>query len=226
MQVKIEKTWAKKLQTFFNTKEFENLAKFVKNEYLNKTVYPPPKDLFRAFNETPFDKTEVLILGQDPYHNPGQAHGLCFSVPKGTPAPPSLVNIFKEICSELPESASCKLPNNERVDLTRWAKQGVLLLNATLTVLKNKPLSHSGKGWEEFSDFVIKTLSDEKENMVFILWGSFARSKKRLIDESKHLTLESAHPSPLSAHRGFFGNDHFKKANKYLQKHGKKPIDW
>ncbi len=226
MQVKIEKSWAKKLQSFFDTKEFELLADFVKNEYLNKSVYPPPKDLFRAFNETSFDKVKVLILGQDPYHNPNQAHGLCFSVPKETPAPPSLLNIFKEICSELPDSTSCKLPDTEKVDLTRWARQGVLLLNATLTVLKNKPLSHSGKGWEEFTDFVIKTISNEKENTVFILWGAFARSKKKFIDEDKHLVLESAHPSPLSARRGFFGNEHFKKANDYLRQHGKKEIDW
>ncbi len=226
VDVKIEESWKKVLSDYFSRKEFEELASFVKNEYLNKTVYPKPKDLFRAFNETPFDKVKVVILGQDPYHNPGQAHGLAFSVPKGMPAPPSLLNIFKEICDELPDSTSCKLSSEERVDLSRWANQGVFLLNAVLTVLKNKPTSHSGKGWEEFTDYVIKTLSDKKENLVFLLWGSFARSKKELIDSNKHLILEAAHPSPLSASRGFFGCGHFKEANEYLKQHGIEPIDW
>ena len=226
MQVKIEESWKKVLADFFEKEEFKRLAEFVRSEYLNKKVYPPPKDLFRAFNETPFDKVKVVILGQDPYHNPGQAHGLAFSVPKGTPAPPSLQNIFKEICDELPDSPSCKLPEKEKTDLSRWARQGVFLLNAVLTVLKNSPTSHAGKGWEDFTDFVIKTLSKEKENLVFMLWGAYARSKKALIDESKHLILEAPHPSPLSANRGFFGCGHFKKANEYLEKHGKKSIEW
>jgi uracil-DNA glycosylase len=226
MSIKIEKTWKKELGNYFSGEEFKKLAEFVKNEYLNKIVYPPPKDLFRAFNETPFDKVRVVILGQDPYHGPGQAHGLCFSVPKGVPAPPSLKNIFKEICNELPESTSCRLAADKRTDLNRWAKQGVFLLNAVLTVLKNKAGSHGGKGWEDFTDFVIKRLSDRKEKLVFILWGNFARSKKDLIDSNKHLILESPHPSPFSADRGFFGNKHFKMTNEYLKQHGFKEIDW
>ncbi len=226
MQVKIEESWKKVLADYFEKEEFKHLAEFVRNEYLNKKVYPPPKDLFRAFNETPFDKVKVVILGQDPYHNPNQAHGLAFSVPKGIPAPPSLLNIFKEICDEISDSPSCKLPGKEKTDLTRWANQGVFLLNAVLTVLKNAPTSHAGKGWEEFTDFVIRTLSDKKQNLVFMLWGAYARSKKALIDEGKHLILEAPHPSPLSANRGFFGCGHFKKANEYLEKHGKKPIEW
>ncbi len=165
-------------------------------------------------------------MGQDPYHGPGQAQGLCFSVPEDIPTPPSLRNIFQEICNELPESQSCKMNGPEKTDLTRWARQGVFLLNAVLTVLKNQPASHAKIGWEDFTDFVIKTLSDRKENLVFILWGNFARSKKSLIDGRKHLILEAPHPSPLSASRGFFGCDHFKKTNNYLEEHGKKPIDW
>ena len=226
MKVKIEKSWEKALSDYFEKEEFKKLAEFVRNEYLNKTVYPPPKDLFKAFNETPFNKVRVVILGQDPYHNPNQAHGLAFSVPKGVPAPPSLLNIFKEICAELPKSSTCKLPVQEKTDLTRWAKQGVFLLNAVLTVLKNAPTSHTGVGWEEFTDYVIKTLSDKRENLVFMLWGSYARGKKNLIDEHKHLILEAPHPSPLSANRGFFGCGHFKKANKYLKDKGLEPVDW
>ena len=226
MQVKIEESWKKELKDYFDKEKFKRLADFVKNEYLNKTVYPPPKDLFKAFNETPFDKVKVVILGQDPYHGPGQAHGLCFSVPEGMSAPPSLLNIFKEICSELPDSQSCKMDAAQRVDLTRWAHQGVFLLNTTLSVLKGRPTSHAGKGWEEFTDFVIKRLSDKKEHLVFMLWGAYAKSKKDLIDVSKHLVLESPHPSPLSASRGFFGNGHFAKCNEYLKTHGEKEIDW
>ncbi len=226
MQVRIEKSWQKVLGDYFEKEKFKKLAEFVKKEYLNKTVYPHPKDLFRAFDETPFNEVKVVILGQDPYHNPGQAHGLAFSVPEGVPTPPSLLNIFKEICTELPGSPTCKLPEKEKTDLTRWARQGVFLLNAVLTVLKNSPASHSGKGWEEFTDFVIKTLSDKKENLVFMLWGAYAREKKDLIDESKHLVLEAPHPSPLSASRGFFGCGHFKKANEFLKGKGLEEIDW
>ncbi len=226
MQVRIEKSWQRVLGNYFEKEDFKKLAEFVKKEYLNKTVYPHPKDLFRAFDETPFDKVKVVILGQDPYHNPGQAHGLAFSVPEGVPAPPSLLNIFKEICAELPDFPTCKLPEKEKTDLTRWARQGVFLLNAVLSVLKNSPTSHAGKGWEEFTDFVIKILSDKKENLVFMLWGAYARGKKDLIDESKHLVLEAPHPSPLSASRGFFGCGHFKKANEFLKEKGLKEIEW
>ncbi len=226
MDVKIEESWKKQISHLFETEYFQDVANFSKERYLSTTVYPKPKDIFRAFYETPFDKVKVVILGQDPYHNPNQAHGLCFSVPKGIKAPPSLSNIFKEICTELPDSASCVMPENERVDLTRWAGQGVFLLNSTLTVEKNKPASHSGKGWEEFTDGVIQTLSDKKENLVFMLWGNFAKSKSVLIDNNKHLVLTSAHPSPFSAHYGFFGNNHFKRANEYLMLNGFDPIDW
>ncbi len=226
MKVKIEESWQKVLEDFFDGEEFARLADFVRSEYLSKIVYPKPQDLFRAFNETPFNQVKVVILGQDPYHNPNQAHGLAFSVPKGQEAPPSLKNIFKEICDEIPDAATCKMDESEKTDLSRWAKQGVFLLNAVLTVVRNRPTSHAGKGWEEFTDYVIKTLSDKRENVVFMLWGSFARSKKGLIDKNKHLILESPHPSPLSASRGFFGNKHFLRANEYLKKHGVEPIDW
>lgn len=224
--IKIEESWKKELAEFFESETFKKLSAFVKNEYLNKTVYPKPKDIFRAFDETPFDKVKVVILGQDPYHGPRQAHGLCFSVPEGVPEPPSLQNIFKEICSESDNFATCHMSPQKRSDLSRWAKQGVFLLNAVLTVVKSSPTSHAGQGWEDFTDFVIERLSKKREHLVFILWGSYARGKRRLIDSDKHLILESAHPSPLSAHRGFFGNEHFTKCNEYLKKYNKKPIDW
>ncbi len=221
MQVKIEKSWKKVLGEYFESPDFKNLADAVRSEYLdkNRTVYPPAKDLFRAFNETPFEQVKVVILGQDPYHNPGQAMGLCFSVPQGVPAPPSLLNIFKEIKKDTGHQRT-------KTDLSDWAKQGVFLLNAVLTVLKNQPTSHGNLGWQKFTDTVIKKISDEKENVVFILWGAYARSKKDLIDEKKHLILESAHPSPLSANRGFFGSKVFSKTNSYLEKHAKTPIKW
>ncbi len=221
MNVNIDKSWERVLNKYFTTTEFIKLANKIREEYMdkNKIVYPHPSDLFRAFNETPFDAVKIVILGQDPYHGDGQAHGLCFSVPQGVEAPPSLQNIFKEIASDIGRARS-------NTDLTDWAQQGVFLLNAILTVLRKQPASHRDIGWEDFTDFVIKTLSDKREHIVFMLWGNFARSKKHLIDTKKHLVLEAPHPSPLSAHRGFFGCKHFSKANKYLLKHGKNSINW
>ncbi len=237
MDVNIDKSWLKVLGDYFEKPEFKELSARVRADYLDesKTVYPHPRDLFRAFNETPFDKVKVVILGQDPYINPGQAHGLCFSVPEDVQAPPSLVNIFKEIQDDLPAQAGVKSKNKD-TDLTRWANQGVFLLNAILTVLKNQPGSYalaptSPEGlrrarWEDFTDYVIKTISDKREHVVFMLWGAYARSKADLIDWEKHLILEAPHPSPLSAHRGFFGCKHFSQANEYLKEHGKRPIEW
>jgi uracil-DNA glycosylase len=219
--VKIEPSWKKVLEEEFGKEYFRSLSQFVKAEYQHAIIYPAPKNIFRAFELCPFDKVEVVILGQDPYHGPGQANGLCFAVNDGVPLPPSLQNIFKEIESDLGEPLK-----NRSGDLERWAKQGVLLLNATLTVRAYTAASHQGKGWEEFTDAVIKILSDKKENLVFILWGNYAKSKGKLIDWSTHEIIESGHPSPLSAHRGFFGSRPFSKANAYLEEHGKKPIDW
>jgi len=220
MQVKIEPSWQKALQAEFDKPYFQTLAKEIKNAYLNKTVYPPPKYIFNAFNLCPFDKVKVVIIGQDPYHGPGQAHGLCFSVPEKVKIPPSLQNIYKEIASDLGK----ELPDSG--NLEHWAKQGVLLLNATLTVEAGRAGSHQGKGWETFTDAVIKTISDQKEHVVFLLWGNYARAKAKLIDSKKHLILEAAHPSPLSAHNGFFGCRHFSKTNEYLKEHSLTPIDW
>lgn len=219
--VRIEESWKKVLEDEFKEIYFKTLTEFVKSEYQHAIVYPPPKHIFRAFELTPFDSVEVVILGQDPYHGLGQANGLCFAVNEGVPLPPSLQNMFKEIESDLGQ------PLMHRTgDLERWAKQGVLLLNATLTVRARTAGAHQGKGWEQFTDAVIKKLSDEKENLVFILWGKYARSKGDLIDWSKHEIIESAHPSPLSAHNGFFGSKPFSKTNEYLVAHEKKPIDW
>lgn len=220
-EVKIEPSWKAALAEEFGKDYFTKLREFVKEEYTHAIVYPPPKNIFRAFDLCPFDQVEVVILGQDPYHGPGQANGLCFAVGEGVPLPPSLQNIFKEIEGDLEQ----KLVHRTG-DLERWAKQGVLLLNATLTVRAHAAGSHQKKGWEEFTDSVIKLLSDKKENLVFILWGNYARSKSKLIDWSKHETIESAHPSPLSAYNGFFGSKPFTKTNDYLIEHGKKPIDW
>lgn len=220
-EIKIEPSWKEALTGEFGQEYFKTLRGFVKSEYQHAIVYPAPKNIFRAFDLCPFDDVEVVILGQDPYHGPGQANGLCFAVNDGVPLPPSLQNIFKEIESDLGE----KLENRSG-DLERWAKQGVLLLNATLTVQAHKAGSHQKKGWEQFTDAVIRTLSDKKENLVFILWGNYAKSKGSLIDWSKHEIIESAHPSPLSAHNGFFGSKPFSKTNDYLVAHGKKPIDW
>ena len=220
MQVKIEKSWQEVLQPEFDKPYFENLVGFVKQEYASRTIFPPAGQIFSAFNTCPFIDVKVVILGQDPYHGPGQAHGLCFSVNDGIPFPPSLQNIFKEITSDL------GIPAPKTGNLTRWAEQGVLLLNATLTVRASQAGSHQGKGWEEFTDAVIKTISEKAENVVFILWGSYAIKKKALINASKHCILTAPHPSPLSSYRGFFGCKHFSKTNEYLQSVGKTPIEW
>ena len=220
MQVKIEKSWQEVLQPEFDKPYFESLVGFVKQEYASRTIFPPAGQIFNAFNTCPFNNVKVVILGQDPYHGPGQAHGLCFSVNDGIPFPPSLQNIFKEISSDL----GLQIPSSG--NLTRWAEQGVLLLNATLTVRASQAGSHQGKGWEEFTDSVIKIISEKAENVVFILWGSYAIKKKALIDASKHCILTAPHPSPLSSYRGFFGCKHFSKTNEYLQSVGKTPIAW
>lgn len=221
MDVKIDPSWKERLEEEFEQPYFKELAAFVHNEYKTGVVYPPPKNIFRAFKLTPFENVEVVILGQDPYHGKSQANGLSFAVEKEVPIPPSLQNIFKEIQKEY----GVPLKNTDG-DLSRWATQGVLLLNATLTVKAHDAGSHQGKGWEEFTSATIKTLNDEREHLVFMLWGNYARAKGAHIDRTKHLVLESAHPSPFSAYNGFFGNNHFLKANEYLEAHGKKPIDW
>lgn len=220
-EVNIEPEWKEALSDFFATEKFAKLTNFVREEYLSKTVYPKPEEVFKAFWLTPFSKVKVVILGQDPYHGIHQAHGLCFSVPKGVTPPPSLKNIYKEI----EDDEQIKKDFNDG-NLEPWAEQGVFLLNAILTVIAHQPASHSKKGWEEFTDYIIKTLSDKRENLVFILWGNYARSKKTLIDQTKHLILESTHPSPLSSYSGFFGCKHFSKANKYLEEHRIKKISW
>lgn len=221
MDVRIQESWKKLLQSEFDQPYFEALSGFVRGEYASgKTVYPPPRRIFAAFDECPFDQVKVVILGQDPYHGPGQANGLCFSVNDGVLKPPSLVNIYKEIASDT------GAPVRESGNLERWAAQGVFLLNAVLTVVAGQAASHQGKGWEEFTDAVIRRISDEREHAVFMLWGRFARGKAPLIDAGKHLILEAAHPSPLSAHSGFFGCKHFSRANEYLKEHGLAPIEW
>lgn len=220
MDVRIEASWKEVLQTEFDKPYFVQLTDFVREEYKRGRVYPPAGLIFNAFNLCPFSKVKVVLIGQDPYHEPGQAHGLCFSVNDGVAFPPSLLNIFKELKSDV----GTDIPPSG--NLSRWAEQGVLLLNATLTVREHQAGAHQGKGWEEFTDAVIKTLSDKKEGLVFILWGSYAQSKAKLIDEHKHQILRSAHPSPLSAYRGFFGNHHFSLTNDYLSKHGKTIINW
>ena len=220
MEVKIEKSWKEVLQTEFDKPYFENLVGFVKQEYASQTIFPPAGQIFNAFNTCPFNNVKVVILGQDPYHGPRQAHGLCFSVNDGIQFPPSLQNIFKEINSDL------GIPMPKSGNLTRWAEQGVLLLNATLTVRASQAGSHQGRGWEEFTDAVIKIISEKSENVVFILWGSYAIKKKALIDASKHCILTAPHPSPLSSYRGFFGCKHFSQTNTYLTSKGKTPIEW
>ena len=220
MNVQIEESWKEALMPEFSKDYFIRLTDFVRKEYHETTVYPPGKLIFNAFNLCPFDKVKVVIIGQDPYHGPGQAHGLCFSVNDGIQPPPSLVNIFKEINSDLGK------PIPQSGNLTRWTEQGVLLLNATLTVRAHQAGSHQRKGWEEFTDAVIRKLAEEKNNLVFILWGAYAQKKGAFIDRNKHLVLTSVHPSPFSAHSGFFGNHHFSLANDYLVKNGKTAIDW
>lgn len=221
MEVAIEPSWKKHLAEEFEKPYFKELASFVKIEYQTGTVYPNPKNIFQAFELTPFDKVKVVILGQDPYHGPKQAHGLSFSVTEGVRNPPSLQNIFKEIESDTGEKSDA-----ENGDLSRWAKQGVLLLNATLTVRAASAGSHQGHGWEEFTDAVIRKLSEDREHLVFILWGNYARTKGAHIDRAKHCVIESPHPSPFSAHNGFFGSKPFSKANTYLESVGEMPIDW
>ncbi|HVV15487.1 MAG TPA: uracil-DNA glycosylase [Candidatus Paceibacterota bacterium] len=221
MDVKIEASWKKHLEAEFGKPYFEELTAFVKKEYVSGTIYPPPKNIFRAFELTPFNEVKVVILGQDPYHGAKQANGLSFAVEEGVRPPPSLQNIFKEIESDLGKPLV-----HTSGDLSRWAKQGVLLLNATLTVRGGLAGSHQGKGWEQFTDAAIQALSSEREHLVFILWGNYARQKGTSIERSKHLVIESAHPSPFSAANGFFGSKPFSKANAYLQEHGEKPIDW
>lgn len=220
MDVKIENSWKERLKDEFEKPYFKSLTDFVKNEYAVTTVFPPARLIFNAFDQCPFDQVKVVIVGQDPYHEPGQAHGLCFSVNDGVRIPPSLVNIYKEIHDDL----GIEIPRSG--NLLRWSKQGVLLLNATLTVRAHQAGSHQNKGWEEFTDSAIGHLATERQNLVFILWGAYAQRKGGDIDAKKHLILKSPHPSPLSAHRGFFGNGHFSKANHYLQLHGKEPVDW
>jgi uracil-DNA glycosylase len=220
MDVKIEASWKKLLADEFKAPYFRELTDFVKKEYSHHTVYPPGKEIFNAFEHCTFDNVKVVIIGQDPYHGPRQANGLCFSVHDNIAQPPSLQNIFKEIRDDLGKP----LPSSG--NLERWAAQGVLLLNATLTVRANDPGSHQNKGWEQFTDAVISLLSEKKNNLVFLLWGAYAQKKGAVIDKSRHLVLESAHPSPFAAHKGFFGNRHFSKTNDYLRKHGLGEIDW
>lgn len=220
MDVRIEESWKTRLQEEFDKPYFANLTQFVRNEYASRVVYPPGGEMFAAFDACPFEQVRVVILGQDPYHEPGQAHGLCFSVNDGVQFPPSLVNIFKEIESDLGK------PMPRSGNLMRWAQQGVLLLNATLTVRAHQAGSHQNKGWETFTDAVIRRLALEREHIVFVLWGSYAQRKGAFIDRNRHCVLQSPHPSPLSAYRGFFGNKHFSSANNYLVQHGYKPIEW
>jgi uracil-DNA glycosylase len=221
MDVKIDPSWKQVLKDEFNQPYFEQITQHIKTEKLQgKTIYPPGPQIFNAFNTTPVDKVKVVILGQDPYHGPGQAHGLCFSVQPGVPPPPSLVNMYKE----LHEDIGFRIPNHG--NLTRWAEQGVFLLNASLTVRAAEPMSHSKIGWAKFTDAVIKKISDVKKNVVFLLWGKFAQEKSVLIDQGRHLILRATHPSPLSAHAGFFGCRHFSKTNEYLVSKGIDPIDW
>ena len=219
--VKIAESWKKVLKEEFQKSYFDEIVMFLKTERLTgKTIYPPGNLIFNAFDKTPFDDVRVVILGQDPYHGPGQAHGLCFSVQDGVKPPPSLVNIYKELNKDL------GIPIPQTGNLTPWAEHGVMLLNAILTVRANEPASHSKIGWENFTDAVIRKISDEKENVVFMLWGKFAQEKQILIDATKHLVLKAAHPSPFSADKGFFGCRHFSKANDYLVKANREPVDW
>jgi uracil-DNA glycosylase len=220
MNVRIDESWRQVLQPEFDKPYFELLTNFVRHAYATHQCFPPAKFIFRAFDLCPFDKVRVVIIGQDPYHDVNQAHGLCFSVQDGVPAPPSLVNIYKELNRDLGK------PVPTSGNLTHWAEQGVLLLNATLTVEAHKPGSHQGKGWEELTDAAIQALNNQRENVVFMLWGSYAQRKGQFIDRRKHLVLTAVHPSPLSAYRGFIGCGHFSQANNYLLQHGQSPIAW
>ncbi|HNY07693.1 MAG TPA: uracil-DNA glycosylase [Bacteroidales bacterium] len=220
VEPQIEEGWKKTLENEFHSPYFSQLKTFLISEKQHNKVYPPGSQIFSAFNFTPFDKVKVVLLGQDPYHGPGQAHGLCFSVPDGVPKPPSLINIFKEINSDL------GIPIPQSGNLEKWAKQGVFLLNAILTVRANQAASHQGKGWETFTDAAIRALSDQKNGIIFLLWGNYAQEKQKIIDTSKHYILKTVHPSPLSVQRGFFGCKHFSKTNQLLREMGKDEIDW
>ena len=220
MNVRIDESWRQVLQPEFDKPYFELLTNFVRHAYATRQCFPPAGQIFRAFDLCPFDKVLVVIIGQDPYHDYNQAHGLCFSVQEGVPAPPSLLNIYKELQRDLAKP----IPNSG--DLTHWAEQGVLLLNATLTVEAHKAGSHQGKGWEELTDAAIQALNNQRSNIVFMLWGSYAQRKGQFIDRKRHLVLTAVHPSPLSAYRGFIGCGHFSKANDYLLQHGLSPINW
>lgn len=220
MNVRISESWKEKLKGEFEKPYFKALTDFVRKEYATKQIFPPGRNIFAAFDACPFDQVKVVIIGQDPYHDVGQANGLCFSVADGMPLPPSLVNIFREISSDLGK----EMPTSG--NLQRWASQGVLLLNATLTVEAHRPGSHQNRGWEDFTNEAIMRLAQDREGLVFMLWGSYAMRKGAFIDRSKHLVLTSAHPSPLSAYRGFFGCKHFSQANAWLEAHGQTPIDW
>ncbi len=218
--IRIEPSWKNRLGDEFEKPYFQTLIQFVRSEYKSSTIYPPGPEIFHAFDACPFDKVKVVVIGQDPYHGPGQANGLCFSVRDNVKMPPSLVNIFKEIQADLGK------PFPATGNLERWSRQGVLLLNATLTVRASSPGSHQNKGWEAFTDAVIKHISEEKKNVVFLLWGAYAQKKGEIIDRNKHFVLMSAHPSPFSADRGFFGCKHFSKTNAYLKRHGLGEIEW
>ncbi|MCK9398488.1 MAG: uracil-DNA glycosylase [Bacteroidales bacterium] len=220
MNPQIEESWKHVLQEEFDAPYFQGLTEFLREEKKKHIIYPPGPLIFSAFNHTPFNRVKVVILGQDPYHGPGQAHGLCFSVPDGVPHPPSLVNIFKEIESDL------GIPVPKSSNLTKWASQGVLLVNAILTVRANEPTSHQNKGWETFTNAVIRNLSEKRKNLVFLLWGNYAQAKESLIDSGRHYILKAAHPSPLSANRGFFGCRHFSRTNQILSEQGVNEIDW
>ena len=220
-QVKIEPSWAEQLASYFDTAKFKSLSDFIRSEYLSKTVYPKPENIFKAFWLTPFSEVKVVILGQDPYHGAGEAHGLCFSVANGIKPPPSLVNIYKELEADLGVKKDFTSGN-----LEDWARQGVFLLNAILTVVASTAASHQKLGWEDFTDEVIKTISQRKEHVVFVLWGNYARAKRVLIDQTKHLVIEAPHPSPFSAYSGFFGSKPFSQVNNYLKQQGESEIDW
>lgn len=220
MDVKIAADWKHLLQEEFDKPYFEELTRFVREEYATNTIYPAGKNIFRAFDKCPVDKLKVVIIGQDPYHGPGQANGLCFSVNDGVPFPPSLQNIFKEISSDI------GIPAPQSGNLDRWAEQGVLLLNAVLTVKAHQAASHAGKGWEQFTDAVVRIINERKEGLVYMLWGSYAQRKGQMANPARNLILKSVHPSPLSVYRGFFGCKHFSQANEYLVSRGQEPIIW
>lgn len=220
MNIKLNESWKSRLEPEFTAPYFQELASFVKQEYSSDTIYPHPKSIFKALDLCPFNAVKVVILGQDPYHGPGQANGLAFSVNEGVPFPPSLLNIFKELQADIGK------PIPQTGNLEHWERQGVLLLNATLTVRAHQAGSHQHRGWEQFTDAVIRSLTDERENLVYLLWGNYAQKKGSIINPTKNLILESAHPSPLSAHNGFFGSRPFSKTNIYLMLHGEDPIEW